>query len=257
MNLPHAPSRSSSFTARPHGSSRMVVERHLVVRPLRVGEALGERGVVIDPADAVALHAAPTSASAWPLKATMSAPYFSATGLLYQAPWMPQTFWPLSCSQVFRPAFLLREHVDAGGVVERLDDADDLPAVRLVVHGRDHQVDLALLQELHAVRRDDRHELELDAELLGDVACAMSGSKPTIAPRRIAEAERLVVGLGADDEHAALLILSSVWAEAPAAKATPASAARPAPKSRLSMCLSLAGPSRPALARKLAERRRE
>ena len=72
------------------------------------------------------------------------------------------------------PGFEIRlfvgEHVDARRVIERLDDADELPAVRLVVHGGDHQVDLALLQELHAVRRDNRLKLQFHAELVRDEA---------------------------------------------------------------------------------------
>jgi hypothetical protein len=42
-------------------------------------------------------------ASAVPLKAMMSAPYFSAIGLLYQAPWMPQTFLSLRSDQSLIP----------------------------------------------------------------------------------------------------------------------------------------------------------
>ncbi len=119
---------------------------------------------------------------------------------------MTQTFWSLSCSQRLRRGLAVREHVDAGGVVARLDDADDLAPLRRLVHGGDHQVDLALLQELHAVRRDDRLELELHAEPVGDVLGEV-GLEADDGAGRIAKAERLVVGLGADHEHAALLDL--------------------------------------------------
>ena len=50
----------------------------------------------------------------------------------------------------------------------------------------------------------DRHQLQLDAELLGDVGGQIRLDADEAA-RRVAEAERLVVGLDADDERAALL----------------------------------------------------
>ena len=119
---------------------------------------------------------------------------------------MPQTFWPLSCFPALEAGLAVREHVDAGGVVARLDDADGFAPLVRHVHGGEHQVDLALLQELHAVRRDDRLELELDAEPVGHVLGEV-GLEADDGAGRVTEAERLVVGLGADDEHAALLDL--------------------------------------------------
>ena len=63
---------------------------------------------------------------------------------------------------------------------------------------------LPLLQELDAVGRDDRHELELDAEALGDVGGEIGLEADDLA-RGIEKAERPVVGLGAHDQRALLL----------------------------------------------------
>ena len=53
---------------------------------------------------------------------------------------------------VLQAKCLRRHDVGAGGVVVRTDNADDLATVLTVRHGGDHQVDLALLEKLHAVR---------------------------------------------------------------------------------------------------------
>jgi len=99
-----------------------------------------------------------------------------------------------------------RQHIDAGGIVTRIDDADRLSPLLRHVHGSEHQVDLALLQELHAVRRHDRLQFEPDAELAGHVSGEI-GLETHDGAIRVAEAERLVVGFGAHDQNAALLDL--------------------------------------------------
>ena len=146
------------------------------------------------------------SASCWPLKATMSAPYFSADVFVVEGALDAADLLVLELLPALEAGLAVREHVDAGGVVARLDDADGFAPLVRHVHGGDHQVDLALLQELHAVRRDDRLDLELHAEPVGHVLGEV-GLEADDGASRVAEAERLVVGLGADDEHAALLDL--------------------------------------------------
>jgi hypothetical protein len=94
----------------------------------------------------------------------------------------------------------------ARGVVARINDAERLSTLRRDVHGRNHQVDLALLQKLHAVGGDYRFQLQLSAQPLGDIL-GQIGLETHNVPRRIAEAERLVIGLATHDEHAALLDL--------------------------------------------------
>src|SRR5262249_53121548 len=54
MNCPHGPSRSSSRTAPPHGSVRMV-SSGISKAPFRIAKPLLEGGVVVKPAYAVAL----------------------------------------------------------------------------------------------------------------------------------------------------------------------------------------------------------
>jgi hypothetical protein len=81
-----------------------------------------------------------------------------------------------------------------------------LATLRRDVHGRNHQVDLTLLQKLHAVGGDYGFQLQLGAQPLGDIPGKI-GLETHNVPRRIAEAERLVIGLAAHDEHAALLDL--------------------------------------------------
>ena len=77
-------------------------------------------------------------------------------------------------------------------------------ALGRVVHRRDHQVDLALLQELHAIGGNHRLQLQLDAELVGYVLGHV-GLKADDGAARIAKAEGLVIRLAADDEDAAFL----------------------------------------------------
>jgi hypothetical protein len=67
-------------------------------------------------------------------------------------------------------------------------------------------VDFALLQELHAVRRDHRLQLQLDAQPIGRVLGEI-GLEADDGAAGVAEAERLVIGLGADHQNAALLDL--------------------------------------------------
>src|SRR5206468_2605542 len=74
------------------------------------------------------------------------------------------------------------------------------------VHSGKHEVDLALLQELHAVCRHYRLKLKPDAEPIGHVLGEV-GLEAHDAAARIAKAERLVVGLGADHQNAPLLDL--------------------------------------------------
>ena len=59
------------------------------------------------------------------------------------------------------------------------------------------------MQELDAIRRDDREELELDAQALGDVGGEIGLEADDLAGR-IEEAERPVIGLGADGQRALL-----------------------------------------------------
>src|SRR5262249_9995707 len=99
-----------------------------------------------------------------------------------------------------------RQHINARSVVAWLDDADRLPPLLSNVHCRKHQVDLALLQKLHAVRRHDRLQLKPDAKPPGDVLGEI-GLETHDGTTCVAEAERLVVGLGAHDQNAALLDL--------------------------------------------------
>jgi hypothetical protein len=61
-----------------------------------------------------------------------------------------------------------------------------------------------LLEELHAVGRHDRHELQLDAQPLGDVRGEI-GLDADDRAGGIAETIRLVIGLDADDQRAAFL----------------------------------------------------
>jgi hypothetical protein len=99
-----------------------------------------------------------------------------------------------------------RQHINARSVVAWVDDADRLPPLLRNVHGREHQVDLALLQKLHAVRRHDRLQLKPDAKPPGDVPGEI-GLETHDGTTGVAEAEWLVVGLGAHDQNAALLDL--------------------------------------------------
>src|ERR1700730_12726998 len=117
---------------------------------------------------------------------------------------MAQIFCSLSSSQERRLPD--REHIDAGGVIARINDADGLAALRRDIHCCNHQVDLALLEKLHAVGRDRRFELQPGAQPLGDIAGEIGLETHDVA-RRIAETERLVIGLAAHDGHAALLDL--------------------------------------------------
>src|SRR5579862_1676884 len=99
---------------------------------------------------------------------------------------------------------LLRHHVRARGIVIGLNDVDDLGPLGRVAHRRDQKVDLALLQELDTVRRNDRDELETYAKSLRDVGGEIRLETDDLA-RRIEIAERTIVRLRADYEDALLL----------------------------------------------------
>jgi hypothetical protein len=89
-------------------------------------------------------------------------------------------------------------------IVVGVDDRHHFPAIRTVRHGGDHQVDLALLQELHAVRRHHGHQFQFEAQLVGHVHCQIRLDSNNGAAR-FTIAIGFVIGLDADNQGTARL----------------------------------------------------
>ena len=106
------------------------------------------------------------------------------------------------------PAFqilgLLRHDVRARRVIVGLDDVDGLAPLGRVAHRCDHQIDLALLQELDAIRCDDGRQLDLHTKALRHVGRKIRLEADDLAGR-IEIPERPVIALGAYYEDTFLL----------------------------------------------------
>ena len=158
------------FVKRNGKSPRRVVlghHRHLVFIVL-TGRQIGhDRAVVIDPCDALAvakrLLGLGVADEGDDLGAVFLRYLLVIEGALLAANRLALEVHPIADDA------LLGQHVGAGSVVVRIGNADHLTPVGLVGHGGDHQIDLALLQELHAVGRLHRHQFERDAQGVGHV----------------------------------------------------------------------------------------
>src|SRR5215471_9376546 len=181
------------------------LERHLVVLPLRLEQRCKDQCVVVGKGYAVVALQRREH-----LGGALEREVLHAVVLL-QLLVVPRTLddadlLALELRPILELGRFRRERVHAGRVIAGLDDVHDLAPIGLVVHRRDHQVDLALFEELHPVRRHDGHELQLDAKLVGDVLCEIRFDADDL-PAWVAESIGLVIGLDPDDQRPSLLDL--------------------------------------------------
>src|SRR5260221_10686639 len=131
------------------------LQRHLEGRPFGIGEPLLEGGVVVEPADAVALlHRRlgfVLSSEGDDVGAVLFGHVLVVEPALDAADLLVLELFP-----ALERNLAVDEHVDAGRVVARLEDADRFAPLVRNIHRTEHEIDLAHLQELHAIRRDHR-----------------------------------------------------------------------------------------------------
>src|SRR5262245_36781232 len=112
---------------KPHGGAPWLgqngLQRHLEGRPFGIGKALLEGGVVVDPADAIALLQRGLGFVLSPEGNNFGAVFFGhilvVKGALDAADLLLFELFP-----ALEPDLAVDEHVDAGRIIARLDDAD-------------------------------------------------------------------------------------------------------------------------------------
>ncbi len=186
------------------GRLQDALERHGVVRlPFVIEHLALKKGLIIDVTDAVALLQGKQrflrSVESDELGTVGLGDRLVVPGASGRADRLTLQLRP-----ILDAGLLQKDDVDEIGVVRRVDCLHHAAALRLVRDRRDQHVDLALLQELHAVGGNHRHELKLDAEPLGDVGGEV-GLDAHQGSARVTVGERAVIRLDSDDQRPACL----------------------------------------------------
>src|SRR5450755_956427 len=174
------------------------IERHLVATPLGLLHFTDDGGVVIRKRGAVAVLERGIGFRG-PRKSNAVDAIFLLQLLVVERALDEADLFAAKRLPALETRRLRRQDIGAGTVVARIHDVDGLPALRRIAHGRDHDVDLALLQELNAVGGNHRHQLQLDAETLGYVGGEIGLEADDLAGW-VEKTERPVVSLGANGQ---------------------------------------------------------
>jgi hypothetical protein len=179
------------------------LERHPPAGPFRVLQVAGDRRVVVEPGDAAAVLQRQPGVAVGVVVLEVEQVALGhepvEVGALGGADPLAAQLAPLADARGGR-----RHHVHARGVVVRLDDGHDLPALLGVAERRDHDVDRAVLEALEPVGRGDADQRQRHVQAPGEVGREI-GLEADELPRRIDGAEQRIVVLHPHHEGAAPL----------------------------------------------------